>query len=114
MLTPFLIYDDSIRAVPPSDADPPVGFVIHQIIDGVGFFIRLMIDPALQGQDYGHATMVEVIRRLRMIPNIEYIGTSVLKGNENTHTMYRNPGFVDGEKKDEREYYLKLNRDPRT
>ena len=113
LLTPLLAYDDSIRGFEPTESDPPVGFVMYQVMDGVGFVTRLMVDPKVQGQGYGHAIMVEVIRRLKMMPEIEYIGTSVLKTNDEAHELYRNLGFVPGDKLDEREYYLKLNWDPK-
>jgi diamine N-acetyltransferase len=114
LLRPFLVYDDSIRAREPTPTEKPVGFVMYQIMDGVGFIMRLMIDPAFQGQGYGFATMVEVIRRFKMMPEIEYIGTSVLKTNHVAHDMYRKLGFVDGTKLDEREYYLRLDWDPKS
>lgn len=112
-LSPFLVYDDKIRGVEPTSEDLPVGFVMYQIMDGVGFVMRLMIDPAVQGQGYGRATMEEVIRQLKMRPDIEMICTSVLKTNDVAHSLYRNLNFVDGLKLDEREYYLKLDWDPK-
>ena len=86
---------------------------MYQVMEGVEFIMRLMVDPSVQGQGYGKATMVEVIRRLKMMPDVEYIATSVLKTNDTAHKMYRSLGFVDGDKLDDREYYLKLKWDPK-
>jgi len=113
LLTPFAIYDDRIRGHEPDAENPMLGFVMYQIMDGVGFIVRLMIDAKYQNQGYGKAAMVEVLRRLKMMPEIEYIGTSVLKGNHKTEKLYRDLGFVDGDKIDDRELYLKLDWDPK-
>lgn len=112
-LTPLAIYDNKIRGVEPGVDDPMVGFVMYQVMSGVGFIMRLMIDPRFQGQGYGKATMVEVIRQLKMMPEMEYIGTSVAKGNPIAEKLYRDLGFIDGDKLDEREIYLKLDWDPK-
>lgn len=113
LLTPFAVYDDNIRSREPGQDDPMVGFVMYQIMDGVGFIMRLMVDEKFQGQGYGKATMIEIIRRLKMMPEIEFIGTSVAKGNDKVESLYRNLGFVDAEKIDEKEIYLKLDWDPK-
>jgi diamine N-acetyltransferase len=113
LLTPLAIYDDRIRGHEPDAANPMLGFVMYQIMDGVGFILRLMIAEKYQNRGYGKAAMVEVLRRLKMKPEIEYIGTSVLKGNHQAEKLYRDLGFVDGDKIDERELYLKLNWDPK-
>ena len=54
-----------------------------------------------------------MLRRLQMTPEIEYIGTSVAKGNPAAEKLYRHLGFIDGDKLDEREIYLKLDWDPK-
>lgn len=89
-----------------------VGFVMYQLMDGVGFIMRLMIDEAHQGQGYGRAAMREVLRRLKATPEVERIATSVAKGNAYVERFYRGLGFVDSEKLDERELYLKLDWTP--
>jgi diamine N-acetyltransferase len=86
---------------------------MYQIMDGVGFIMRLMVDQRFQGLGYGKATMIEILRRLKMMPEIEYIGVSVTKGNDIVEKFYRNLGFIDGDKIDEREIYLKLDWDPK-
>ncbi len=113
LLFPFAVYDDKIRGFDPTENDPMVGFVMYQIMDGVGFVTRLLIGEKFQNQGYGKATMIEVIRRLKMMPEIEYIGTSVAKENKVAEKLYRDLGFIDGDKLDEREFYLKLNWDPK-
>jgi hypothetical protein len=57
--------------------------------------------------------MIEVIWRLKMMREIECIGTSVAKGNQVAEKLYRDLDFIDGDKIDEREIYLKLNWDPK-
>lgn len=53
------------------------------------------------------------LRTRRNVSSIEYIGTSVLKRNDAAHELYRALGFIDGDKQDEQEYYLKLDWDPK-
>lgn len=113
LLYPFVVYDDKVRGREPNENEPMIGFVMFQIMDGVGFVTRLLIDEKYQNQGYGKATMVEVIRRLKMMPEIEYIGTSVAKENQVAEKLYRDLGFIDGDKLDEREIYLKLDWDPK-
>jgi diamine N-acetyltransferase len=108
LLTPLAIYDDNIRGHEPGPDDHMIGFVMYQIMDGVGFIMRLMVDQRFQGLGYGMAAMIEILRRLKMMPEIEYIGVSVTKGNDIVEKFYRNLGFIDGDKIDEREIYLKL------
>jgi len=113
LLTPLAVYDDAIRAREPSENDPMIGFVMYQVMSGAGFIMRLMVDMRYQGNSYGKATVVEVIRRLKKMPEIEYIGTSVPKGNPVAEKLYRDLGFIDGDKLDQREIYLKLDWDPK-
>ncbi len=44
---------------------------MYEIVAGVGFIMRLMIDRKHQRRGYGRATMLEVIRRLKLCPDIE-------------------------------------------
>ncbi|NNE55200.1 MAG: GNAT family N-acetyltransferase, partial [Flavobacteriales bacterium] len=76
LLTPLAIYDGSICGHEPGENDPMVGFLMYQIMDGVGFVVRMMIGSPYQKRGYGRAAMVEVIRRFKLMPEIEYIGTS--------------------------------------
>ena len=72
-----------------------------------------MIDQKFQGRGYGRATVREVVRRLKLMPEIEFIGTSVAHGNIAAEQLYRSLGFVEsGLKVDDRELYLKLDWDP--
>lgn len=54
-----------------------------------------MIDRKYQRQGYGRAAMLEVIRRLKLHPDVELIATSYQRGNETASKLYRNLGFVD-------------------
>lgn len=92
-LHPFALYDESCIGyeTPPQ---PMVGFVMYEIIAGVGFIQRLMIDQRYQGQGYGQAAMQEVIRRLVLIPDVRLIATSYRQGNEVAARLYQRLGFV--------------------
>ena len=44
---------------------------------------------------YGRAASIEVIRRLKLHPEVELIATSHRKGNQAAARLYRSLGFVD-------------------
>ena len=58
-----------------------VGFIMYELKGGVGFILRLMIDRRHQRQGYGRAAVLEVIRRLKLIPEVQMIATSHQRGN---------------------------------
>jgi len=110
-LVPLAIYDASLRG-----ADPPegsmIGFIMYEIATGVGFIERLMIDKSHQRKGYGKAAMLEVIRRLRLHPDVEMIATSYQPGNEAAENLYRSIGFIDWDEewlKDHPQVFLKLS-----
>ena len=70
---------------------------MYELVAGVGFIMRLMISHEHQRRGYGHAAMVEVIRRLRLHPEVELIATSYKRGNEAAERLYSNLGFVPWE-----------------
>jgi len=72
-----------------------VGFTMYELVAGVGFILRLMIDRNYQRQGYGTATMIEVMRRLRLHPEVERIATSHRKENVAVAGLCRNLGFRD-------------------
>ncbi len=109
LLVPLGIYDGSILGREPRPDEKMVGFLMFQVMEGVGFIMRLMIGEEHQQKGYGRTAMVEVIRRLKMMPEIEFIGTSVAKGNDYVEKFYRDLGFIDADKVDEKEIYLKLD-----
>jgi diamine N-acetyltransferase len=74
-LVPLAVYDRAARGSP-QPCVPMVGFVMYEIDCGVGSILRLMIDRAHQRKGYGRAALVEVIRRLRLEPEVEMIVTS--------------------------------------
>ena len=90
-----------------------VGFAMYEIKHSVGFILRLMIDHAHQGKGYGKAAMVEVIRRLKLHPEVEIIGTSHRQENETAAKLYEGLGFKDWDhesaKDDPGERYLILS-----
>ena len=89
---PFGIYDADAHY----QANPSmVGFVMYELIDAVGFILRLMIDEKFQRRGYGRAAMVEVIRRLKLHPEVERIATSHAKKNGAAARLYEGLGFVD-------------------
>ena len=96
-LVPLGIYDAAARGMqrPPV---PMAGFTMYELApDGVGLILRLMVDRRQQGKGYGKAAMVEVIRRLRLHPHVELIGTCYVRGNDTAARMYRKLGFVEWE-----------------
>ena len=109
-LTPWAIYDRKVlgREIGPEDA--MVGFCMVQVMDGVGFVMRLMVDRRFQRRGYGRATMAEVIRRWKATPEVETIATSFRKGNVAAEALYRSLGFVDNPMiDDEHEQYVLLD-----
>ncbi len=95
-LTPLAIYDAAARG----HDDPPVpmlGFAMYEIAAGVGFIMRLMIDRAHQGQGYGRAATIEVIRRLRLSPEVEVIATGHHRENAVAASLYQSLGFLPWE-----------------
>ena len=110
---PFGIYDAEAHY----QANPSmVGFTMYELSDAVGFIVRLMIDEKFQRRGYGRAAMIEVIRRLKLHPEVERIATSHERKNEAAARLYKSLGFVDWEheltdKKHSGERYLILQED---
>jgi diamine N-acetyltransferase len=110
LLTPWAIYDREILGRDLGPDDTMVGFCMVQVMDGVGFIVRLMVDQRFQRRGYGRAAMEDVIARLKKMPGLEIIGTSVLKTNTAADALYRSLGFVDNPMIDDpREQYLLLD-----
>lgn len=91
-LFPLAVYDVAARGYEKPEI-PMIGFTMYEIVAGVGFIMRLMIDQKYQGQGYGRATMIEVIRRLKLSPNVEVIATSYRKENEVAANLYQSLEF---------------------
>ncbi len=111
-LFPFAVYDEAARG----EADPAmpmVGFCMYEIRFGVGFILRIMIDSAWQGNGYGRAAIVEMIRRLRLCPDVEMIATSHRHDNFAIASLFESLGFVPWEVNDQGdvdgEIYLMLD-----
>lgn len=95
-LVPLAVYDQAAcRYLQPRV--PMVGFAMYEIDCGVGFILRLMIDPEHQRKGYGRAALVEVIRRLRLEPEVEMIVTSHRHDNAVVAALFRSLGFVPWE-----------------
>jgi diamine N-acetyltransferase len=111
-LYPFGIYDIAARGWE-KPKSPMIGFTMYELVSGVGFILRLMIDRKYQRQGYGKATMIEVIRRLRSHPEVEIIATSHRKENTAVGSLCWNLGFREWEiewaKDIEDEVYLVLD-----
>ncbi|MDE0088576.1 MAG: GNAT family N-acetyltransferase [Candidatus Poribacteria bacterium] len=89
---PFGIYDSAAHY----QANPSmVGFTMYELTDAVGFILRLMIDEKFQRKGYGRAAMLEVIRRLKLHPEVERIATSHVRENEAAARLYEGLGFVE-------------------
>lgn len=91
-LFPLAVYDAAACGYEQPEV-PVIGFTMYEIVAGVGFIMRLMIDEKYQRQGYGRATMIELLRRLKLHPNVEIIATSYQKGNEIAARLYRSLGF---------------------
>lgn len=93
-LHPLGIYDAKAHF----QKDPRmVGFTMYEVSGGVGYIMRLMIDAKYQRLGYGTAAMVEVIRRLKLNPDVEIIATSHRSTNSVAAKLYESLGFVDWE-----------------
>jgi diamine N-acetyltransferase len=95
-LVPLAVYDRAARGYLEPTV-PVIGFVMYEIDCGVGSILRLMIDRGYQGRGYGRAALVEVIRRLRLEPEVEMIVTSHRHDNAVVAALLRGLGFVPWE-----------------
>ncbi len=109
LLHPFAIYGEEVIGRSIEAEDEMRGFVMYQLMEGVGFIMRLMVDQRFQGQGYGEAAMKEVLHRLQMNPETEFIATSVHKENPRTLEFYKRLGFTIFIKETDIEIYLKLD-----
>lgn len=91
-LFPLSVYDAAVCGYEQPQVSM-VGFTMYEITAGVGFITRLMIDQKYQRQGYGRATMIEVIRRLRLYPDVEMIATSYRQDNTIAADLYQSLGF---------------------
>lgn len=111
-LFPLAIYDAAVVGYEQAQL-PMIGFTMYEIVAGVGFILRLMIDRKYQRKGYGQATILEVIRRLKLYPEVELIATSYQRGNETASKLYRSLGFIDWDIKwaldHESDIFLKLD-----
>jgi diamine N-acetyltransferase len=114
-LVPLGVYDRAARGYPLPRV-PMVGFVMYEIDCGVGSILRIMIDRAHQRQGYGRAALLEVIRRLRLEPEVEMIVTSHRHDNAVVAALFRGLGFVpwqlEGIALTPGEVYLRLPQGP--
>ena len=92
-LFPLAIYDAAACGYYEQLEVAMIGFVMYEIAAGVGFITRLMVDRKYQKQGYGKATTIEVIRRLKLAPDVEIIATSYHKDNEIAAKFYHSLGF---------------------
>lgn len=91
-LTAFAVYDVSQLGLP----DPtrsPVGFAVTEVVASVGFILRLVIDADHQRLGYGRATMIELVRRLRLDPEVELVATSHRSDNLPMASLCAGLGF---------------------
>jgi diamine N-acetyltransferase len=111
-LFPLAIYDAAVAGYEEPQL-PMVGFTVYEITAGIGFILRLMIDRRYQRQGYGRAAMVEVIRRLRLHPEVELIATSHRRDNVAAANLYCGLGFLAWDiawaTEHETEVFLKLD-----
>ena len=91
-LFPLAVYDFAVCGYEQPE-EPMIGFTMYEIAAGVGFIMRLTIDRKYQRQGYGKATTTEVIRRLKLYPDVEIIATSYRKENKIAAKLYHSLGF---------------------
>jgi len=93
---PYAIYDGSqLGWAPPQQ--PVIGFAMTQIEAGLGFISSLYIDLRFQRKGYGGAATNEMIRRLKMSPDVELIVTSHHKQNAAVSSLFAKFGFIPWE-----------------
>lgn len=95
-LFPLAIYNAAVMGYEQPQL-PMVGFTMYEIVAGIGFIMRLMVDRKYHRKGYGRAAMQKVIRRLKLYPEVELIATSYHRGNETASKLYHSLGFVDWE-----------------
>jgi diamine N-acetyltransferase len=67
---------------------------MYEVDCGVGLILRLMIDRKHQRRGYGRAALVEIIRRLRLEPEVERVVTRYRHDNAVVAALFRSLGFV--------------------
>lgn len=72
-----------------------VGFTMYEVLNGIGFITRVMIDRRYQRQGFGRAAIVEVVHRLRQDPAVETIATSHLRDNDLAARLFGSLGFEE-------------------
>jgi diamine N-acetyltransferase len=115
-LVPLAVYD-RVALSPPLGNHQMVGFTMYTTVAAVGFIKRVMIDKRYQRQGYGRAAMREVIRRLRLHPDVCLIATRHRHDNEAAANLYRSLGFSPWEvpwpNRDPDEIYVAIHEDVR-
>ena len=110
-LTPLGIYDQAALGQNTPEV-PMVGFIMYELAHNVGFILRIMIDRQYQRRGYGRAAVREVLRRLKLYPEVEMIATSHQRRNSTAASFFESLGFVewraDWIPQNGREVYLKL------
>ncbi len=92
---PFAIYT----------GDRMVGFIMYDYDpeEARGYISRLMVDARFQGKGCGRAAMIQVLERLKAIPECREIQTSFAPANHTAEQLYTSLGFertgetIDGE-----------------
>lgn len=91
-LTAFAIYDGSQLGLPEPNQSP-VGFAVIEVVASVGFVLRLLVGQEHQQRGYGRAAMIELVRRLRMNPDVEVVATSHRADNAAMERLCASLGF---------------------
>ncbi len=92
-LTSYAVFDGIERGMV-EPASGPVGFALLEVVAGVGFIQRVMIDERYQRRGYGRALVYELVRRLRLHPDVEMIAVSHRDGNEAMARLLASVGFI--------------------
>lgn len=113
-LIPLAVYGrEALGFMPPDIPVPMVGFIMYELKGGVGFILRVMIDRTYQRKGYGKAAVIEVIRRLKLHPEVQMVATSYQRNNEASAGLFRSLGFVSWDiawaTENESEVFLRLD-----
>lgn len=110
-LTAFAVFDAAQRGLA-KPAQSPIGFAVTEVRGGVGFILRVMIDFAHQRRGHGRSLVQELMRRLRLDPEVEMVATSHRRENLAMAALCSSLGFEPWEtpwtNEDEDEVFLFL------
>jgi diamine N-acetyltransferase len=91
-LTAYAVFDGRQVGLEVPDEEP-LGFAVLEVRGGVGFVLRMVVDADHQGRGHGRALLVELVRRLRLDPDVELVATSHREDNTVMAALCASVGF---------------------